>query len=123
LEKGLGFGEHGDDLLCVVSLDGVTCCVTERGGAFWLRRGGEGVGEFLGDVVDVCGEFVRVEEEVELAISDIAAAVAKFGGGDESYGVRGADGVELFFAGVTVIFEEAVLHRIDEAVEVAGFGC
>lgn len=119
----MGFGEDGDDLLCVVSFDGVTSCVAERRCSFWLRSGGECVGEFLGDVVDVGCEFVRVEEEAELAISDVAATVAEFGGGDESYGVRGADGVELFFAGIAMVFEEAVFHRVDEAVEVAGFGC
>ena len=93
----------------VVSLDGVTGCVTERGSAFGLRGRGQCVGEFLGDVVDVCCEFVGVEEEAELAISDIAAAVAEFCGGDESHSVRWADGVEFFFASVAVVLEEAVL--------------
>lgn len=73
-----------------------------------MWRGGQGGGEILGDVVDVCSEAVGVEDKAEFAVYDFGAAVGEFGGWEESYDVSCADGVEFIFASFAVVSDEGL---------------
>jgi len=64
-----------------------------------------------------------VEEQAELSVLHVGAAVAELGGCEESHSVCWADAVELFFAGVAVVLDEAVLQGVDECIEVTVFDC
>jgi hypothetical protein len=101
----------------------VTCSVAESRGTLRLRSGGEGVCDFLTNVTDVGSQLFGVEEQAELAILNVAAAVGEFRGREECYGVGWAYGVELFFTSLAVLLNKAVLEGPDEGIEVTYFYC
>ena len=86
--------------------------------SLWLWGSGDSLGEFLARVVDVGTEAAGVEEEAQLALFDIVAAVAELGRSTEGNGVGWNDGVKLSLACFAVLGEE-VLQLVNEAIGVA----
>jgi len=69
-------------------------------------------------MTDVGSQLFWVEEQTELPVLDVAATVGELRRCKESHGVGWAYGVELFFASVTVVLNEAVLEGPDEGIKV-----
>lgn len=79
-------------------------CEGEGGGAFGLRGLGDDVRDLVEGLVDVGAEVGGIEDYIEFTVGNDGAAVVEFGGCGQGDGVRGADGVELVFAGLEVGF-------------------
>lgn len=93
-------------------------CEGELGGAFGLRGLGDDGGDFVEGLVDVGAEAGGVEDYVQLAVGDYAAAVVELWGCGEGNDVGGADRVHFVFAGLAVGVDVA-LELVGGAVYVA----